>query len=67
MATFDDSDRIVDWTDDSYFPQILLDFLAAGRARQGRVGRATSELLDAAEFVDFAVDWMARNLAPPSG
>jgi aminoglycoside N3'-acetyltransferase len=64
VETFDDSDRIVDWADSNYFPQILIDFLAAGRGRQGRVGGAESELLDAADFVEFAVDWMGRNLAP---
>ena len=64
VDTFDDSDRIVDWADGNYFPQILSDFVSAGRARQGVVRGATSELFDAAGFVDFAVDWMADNLAP---
>jgi hypothetical protein len=64
VATFDDSDRIVEWADDSYFPQILVDFLAAGHARQGVVGRARSELLPANAFVDFSVDWMAEHLGP---
>ncbi len=65
VETFDDSDRIVDWADGNYFPQILIDFVATGHARQGLVGGAPSELVPAAGFVDFAVDWMARHLAAP--
>jgi aminoglycoside N3'-acetyltransferase len=64
VDSFDDSDRIVEWADDTYFAQILIDFVADGRARQGRVGGAPSELLDAGEFVDFAVEWMAERLRP---
>jgi aminoglycoside N3'-acetyltransferase len=41
-----------------YFPQILVDFLAAGKARIGPVGYCTAELFAAPMFVDFAVTWM---------
>jgi aminoglycoside 3-N-acetyltransferase len=60
----DDSDGIVDHPGDDYFTEILHAYLATGRAATGLVGRATSELLDAADVVDFAVTWMSRHLTP---
>jgi len=57
----DDSEGIKDEGD--YFPQILVDFLAAGKARVGPVGRCTAELFSAPVFVDFAVEWMEANLS----
>ena len=50
----------MDWPQGDYFSQILLDFLAQGRARTGPVGACTAELLDGKAFVDFAVAWMER-------
>jgi aminoglycoside N3'-acetyltransferase len=62
IDTIDDSAGIVERAGEDYFITILSAYLATGRARVGRVGRATSELLDAADLVAFAVDWMARHL-----
>jgi aminoglycoside N3'-acetyltransferase len=59
VACLDDSDGIVDWPGEDYFAVILRDYLALGRARTGMVGAAPSELIDAADIVAFAADWMA--------
>jgi aminoglycoside N3'-acetyltransferase len=42
----------------------VTEYLATGRAAHGRVGGASSELIDAADLVAFAVDWMVANLSP---
>lgn len=63
VECLDDSHGIVDYPDDDYFAVILRNYLATGRASQGRVGQARSELLVAADLVDFGVSWMATNLA----
>jgi aminoglycoside N3'-acetyltransferase len=63
IETLDDSDGIVDHPGEDYFATILRAYLALGRARQGTVGQARSELIDAADLVAFAVDWMADHLA----
>lgn len=66
VDTFDDSNGIAPWDGEGdYFPPLLADYLATGRVRQGRVGGARSELLEAADYVDFAVDWLARHLRRP--
>ena len=65
VRCLDDSDGIVDHPGEDYFAQIMRAYLATGRARTGRVGGASSELLDGADVVAFAVDWMAANLGAP--
>lgn len=62
VDTLDDSDGIVELPGEDYFAVILRRYLATGRAATGTVGRATSELIDAADVVDFAVAWMAEHL-----
>jgi aminoglycoside N3'-acetyltransferase len=64
VSTLDDNDGIVDWPGEDYFALILRAFLAAGRARRGRVGNAPSELMRAADLVPFAVAWMSAHFAP---
>ena len=59
----DDSDGIANWRGGDYFPQILVDFLAAGHARSGPVGNCTAELFETATFVEFAVEWLETILA----
>jgi aminoglycoside 3-N-acetyltransferase len=61
VESLDDSDGIVDYGGEDYFALILQDYLACGRGRRGRVGGAPSELLDAADVVDFSVNWMAEH------
>ena len=62
VTCLDDSDGIVAWPGPDYFGLILAAYLTTGRATAGRVGDATSELIDAADLVDFAVRWMAEHL-----
>jgi aminoglycoside 3-N-acetyltransferase len=62
VECLDDADGIVDYPGEDYFADILIAYLATGRARQGRVGNAQSELLDARDYVDFGVQWMINNL-----
>jgi aminoglycoside N3'-acetyltransferase len=62
VRCLDDSDGIVDHPGDDYFGVILRQYLATGRATVGVVGGATSELIDGADIVSFAVDWMAEHL-----
>jgi aminoglycoside 3-N-acetyltransferase len=62
VSCLDDEHGIVDYPGGDYFADILVDYLAAGRGSSGIVGRARSELLDAADFVGFGVDWMDRHL-----
>jgi len=58
VDTLDDSDGIVDHPGPDYFGLILQDFVALGGVAQGTVGGAASELIDAAELVNFAAAWM---------
>jgi aminoglycoside N3'-acetyltransferase len=57
----DDSDGIVDHPGEDYFAVILREYLATGRASTGVVGRATSEIIEAADVVGFAVSWMVEH------
>lgn len=61
----DDSRGIAEWEGEDYFAMILKSYLAEGRARTGRVGLASAELLDAADLVAFGARWMEANLTPP--
>ena len=62
IESLDDTDGIAEWPHGDYFPQIFLDYRAAGNVRVGPVGRCEAELLDARPFVAFAVEWMTRCL-----
>ncbi len=63
IECLDDSKGIVDWQGEDYFGLITKAYLAAGGARQGAVGRAESELIDATAFVAFGGSWMEKNFA----
>ncbi|GAC1320465.1 MAG: aminoglycoside 3-N-acetyltransferase [Chloroflexota bacterium] len=67
VECLDDAHGIVAWTGDDYFGLILSAYLTTGRARQGRVGDARSELLDAADFAAFGAAWMEREFTPERG
>lgn len=58
IDSLDDTDGNVEWAGGDYFSQILLDFLATGQARSGRVGNCNAERLPGAPFVAFAVAWL---------
>jgi len=62
----DDLNGIADREGEDYFAVILKAWLALGRHREGQVGRARSELIEAAELVAFGARWMEQNLAPPA-
>jgi aminoglycoside N3'-acetyltransferase len=63
IECLDDANGIVDWQGEDYFALITKAYLATGAARQGVVGRAPSESIDAAAFTAFGVEWMEKNLA----
>ena len=62
VECLDDADGIVDYPEEDYFAVILREYLAAGRAATGVVGAAASELIDAADVVEFGVAWMSEHL-----
>jgi aminoglycoside N3'-acetyltransferase len=62
----DDAHGIADWEGEDYFALILKAWLALGRHREGLVGKARSELIDAADLVAFGARWMEENLASPA-
>jgi len=45
---------------EEYFVVIAREYLKAGKGRSGKVGAARSYLFDAAELVEFAVQWLER-------
>ena len=63
VDALDDTYGIASWSGGDYFPQILVDFFAAGSATHGQVGNAASDLFDAAPFVTHSVRWMAEHLS----
>ena len=65
VECLDDEHGIVDYPPGDYFGCLLRDYLATGRARAGRVGRADSELLEAPDLLEFGVRWMAEHLGRP--
>ena len=62
----DDGAGIARWDGEDYFAVIVKAYLALGRHRAGPVGKAESELIDAADIIAFGVAWMEKNLAPPA-
>lgn len=63
IECLDDLNGIVDWDGDDYFAVITRAYLALGRHREGQVGQARAELIDAADLVDFGARWMEQHLA----
>lgn len=63
IECLDDSKGIVDWPGEDYFALITKAYLATGGAQRGVVGRAPSELFDAAAFAAFGASWMEKNFA----
>lgn len=62
VECLDDSNGIVDYPGEDYFAVIIRSYLATGRASRGGVGYAPSELIDAADLVDFGASWMGAHL-----
>ena len=67
VECLDDENGIVDWPGEDYFALILKTYLASGRAKAGRVGRASCELIEARDIVDFSARWMSENLRAGAG
>ena len=64
VSCLNDGEGIVAWDGEDYFAVIVREYLAAGRARTGTVGRARSELMEAGDLLAFAVAWMQANFRP---
>lgn len=64
VECLDDCHGITEYPGGDYFGLILDQYVATGRAAVGVVGRAPSELIDAADVVNFAVAWMLEHLPP---
>jgi aminoglycoside N3'-acetyltransferase len=62
VSCLDDSNGIVARDAEDYFAVIVHDYLAGGRASQGTVGSARSELIDAVDLLTHATTWMGANL-----
>lgn len=60
IEEFDTVDPVVDGLAEDYFADIVRDFLASGRGRQGQVGGAPAVLVPAATMAGFAVQWLER-------
>ncbi len=67
VECLDDENGIVDWPGEDYFALILKTYLALGRAKAGRVGRASCKLIEARDVVDFGARWMGENLLAGAG
>ena len=62
VECLDDENGIVAWDGEDYFAIILREYLATGRAKQGLVGNAPSERIEAADLVRFGARWMSEKL-----
>ena len=58
IEEFDTSHPCVAALPDNFIEQIVTAFLATGAGRQGRIGHASSVMVEAAEIVPFAIGWM---------
>ncbi len=61
LSCLDDEDGIAEWDGEDEFALILAAYRGTGRPLTGHVGRAASELIDAADIVAFGADWLTRN------
>lgn len=62
----DDLHGIAPYEGGDYFAAILTAYRPLGRHREGMIGKARSELIDAADYVAFGARWMEANLGPPA-
>ncbi|RYE72326.1 MAG: aminoglycoside 3-N-acetyltransferase [Hyphomicrobiales bacterium] len=66
IEEFDTGDPVVAGLDDDYFAEIVTEFLAGGRGRQGLIGAAPSVLVEAAAITAFGLDWLASRFGSSS-
>lgn len=62
VEEFETREPVVAGLADDYFAEVVRDFLAGGRGRQGSVGDAPSVLVEAAPMCAFAVAWLERRV-----
>lgn len=62
----DDSQGIADWDGEDYFAALLKTYFQLGRHREGPVGSATAELIEAADLIEYGARWMEANLSAPA-
>lgn len=55
-----DTGEVPDGLPDDYFATIVGEFLATGRGKRGKIGKASSVLVPADEMVAFGVAWLER-------
>ena len=60
LEEFDTSNPCVASLPDDFIDRIVTDYLATGAGTRGKVGRASSVLVDAADILLFAIAWMER-------
>jgi aminoglycoside 3-N-acetyltransferase len=58
IEEFDTGDPVVAGLAEDYFAEIVTEFLAGGRGRQGLIGGASSVLVDAAAITTYGVNWL---------
>lgn len=58
IEEFDTSDPVVNGLTDDFVERIVTAYLETGRGKQGLVGNAPSVLVDAADMLAFAIDWL---------
>ncbi len=63
IECLDDMNGIADWDGEDYFALITKAYLAERRHREGPVGGAKAELIEARDIVEFGARWMEENLA----
>lgn len=63
----DDLDGIVAYEGEDYFARILKAYRPLARHREGLIGKAKSELIEAADYVAFGARWMEANLKAKAG
>ena len=61
VEEFDTSEPVVAGLPDDYFAEIVREYLASGRGRQGTIGDAPSVLVEAADVCRFAIEWLERS------
>lgn len=66
VECLDDDEGIVTHEGEDYFASIFHAYRPLGCHREGVVGKARSELIDAADYVAFGARWMEENLAAPA-
>jgi aminoglycoside 3-N-acetyltransferase len=60
IEEFDTSEPVVDALPENFIEHIVTAYLGTGKGAQGRVGKAHSVLVDAADILQFGIAWLER-------